>query len=373
MNNKKINTIFLLFFFSFPMFFIFKPLVLDLDIYNWYFIFLSPLLLIISLAQLIFFKKIDLSRNYLFTYYLVIFLLILANFNLNELSFSLYLVFIFFLTLLNLFINTEIEISKYYIYIRGIIIIYFFTSLVLTFLPQYSSLLGNEYRYTGIWISPTVCGISSLIYYTTFLNCSSKKDTLMRGCLYIILMVLLVLAKSRLNIFLGILLPFYFYFISSKSLILHKRKLFLSFVFISILFYPIYQYTKISSFDTRLNAADSDASRLAYSVLLLDDFKSSSFIEKVFGHNANSSVSLLGGSIKPHNDFLRIVYDYGVVFLFLYMFILYYYYKSSKYMSFVIVIYIFSFYHNMIFDFFLLIYLILMHSVLKLNNKNYKT
>ena len=40
-------------------------------------------------------------------------------------------------------------------------------------------------------------------------------------------------------------------------------------------------------------------------------FKNSDFIEKMFGHGMNTAGSI-GGAGKAHNDFLQIIYDYGV-------------------------------------------------------------
>ena len=355
-------------FFAFPFVFILKPFAGDIDLYNLYFLYTYTFFMLNAVLQGLFLNNINIDRNQLFKYYLAVFFLILINFNFQEFSFSIYLVFIFFLIVLISAIQPEIEIRKFHIYIRAIIIIYFLTSSILIFIPQYSMLFENETRYAGLWLSPTVCGILSLIYYITFLNFSSKKDIIMRVLLYFVLMMLLVIAKSRINLFLGILIPGYFYFVSAKRLLLHKRKMFVLLIFTGIFFYPIYEFTKINNFEARQNADDSDRTRLAYSALLLKEFQSSTITCKIFGNKANSSLSLIGDdSIKPHNDFLRVVYDYGVLFLLLYIFILYYYYQSSTYMSFIIVIYIFSFYHNMIFDFFLLVYLIFMRFMLKSN------
>ena len=362
-----------LMFFAFPFVFILKPFTGDIDLYNLYFLLLTPFLLLNAVLQGLFLNKINIDRNQLFKYYLAVFFLILINFNFQEFSFSIYLVFIFFLIVFFSAIQPAIEIRKFHIYIRSIIVIYFLTSSILVFIPQYSMLFENESRYAGLWLSPTVFGISSLIYYITFLNFSSKKDMIMRVLLYCILITLLVIAKSRINLFLGILIPGYFYFVSAKRLLLHKRKMFVLLILTGIFFYPIYEFTKINNFEARQNADDSDRTRLGYSVLLLKGFQSSTITCKIFGNKANSSLSLIGDdSIKPHNDFLRVMYDYGVLFLLLYILILYYYYQSSTYMSFIIVIYIFSFYHNMIFDFFLLVYLIFMRFMLKSNYQNTK-
>jgi len=244
-------------------------------------------------------------------------------------------------------------------------------SLSLIFIPSYYVVYENEIRFSGLLLSPTVFGIYSLIYFVTFLRFSDKNEVFGKIFLYAILIVLLFAAKSRLNIFIALLLPFYFSLIGKEIFFKHKRKLFIFILFSSIFMYPVYELTKDTMIETRRNASDSDNTRLGYTVILVKEIQEASFIKKMFGNKANSSLKLIGNnSIKPHNDFLRIIYDYGIIFFILYLFVIYYYFKRDYFLSFIIVIYLASFYHNMIFDLFMITYLIFMSFIVK-QNSNY--
>jgi hypothetical protein len=123
--------------------------------------------------------------------------------------------------------------------------------------------------------------------------------------------------------------------------------------------------------DIRNNAKNSDNTRMFYSLKLLAaiDINSVSFI---FGNGANSSLEVIGHTnIKPHNDFLRMLYDYGILFLLLYIIFLYKIFVINRYTAYLVIIYMFSFYHNMVFDFYTLV-LLLIFSKIKFTTKQYR-
>lgn len=66
---------------------------------------------------------------------------------------------------------------------------------------------------------------------------------------------------------------------------------------------------------------DEGSGRIDLYYVILESFKKSSIIDQLFGHGYRSSISVLHG-IPAHNDFLEILYDFGVVPLMVYVIIL---------------------------------------------------
>ena len=66
---------------------------------------------------------------------------------------------------------------------------------------------------------------------------------------------------------------------------------------------------------------DSGSGRTDLYDILLTSFKNSSLYNQMFGHGYRSAISVLNG-VPAHNDFLEILYDFGVIPLFIYVIIL---------------------------------------------------
>jgi len=66
---------------------------------------------------------------------------------------------------------------------------------------------------------------------------------------------------------------------------------------------------------------DSGSGRIDLYDILLSSFENSSLWDKMFGHGYRSAISVLNG-VPAHNDFLEILYDFGVVPLVIYIIIL---------------------------------------------------
>jgi|SRR5690625_2733756 len=129
-------------------------------------------------------------------------------------------------------------------------------------------------------------------------------------------------------------------------------------IIIIISAYPLYGIISDAS-AIELNARmDEDggsyATRLSLTLLMVDLISENSFYEFMFGNGVEySRIYILnnrGMDLMPHNDFLRILIDYGVIFFILFISILIKFMKKNSKTLTIGIIYLLSFYHNMIFD-----------------------
>ena len=74
---------------------------------------------------------------------------------------------------------------------------------------------------------------------------------------------------------------------------------------------------------SRFHAIEDDegSGRTELYDVILNSFSNSSFISQMFGHGYRSVISILDG-VPAHNDFLEILYDFGIVPLTVYVIIL---------------------------------------------------
>ncbi|MFO0323105.1 MAG: hypothetical protein ACK504_11845, partial [Bacteroidota bacterium] len=80
--------------------------------------------------------------------------------------------------------------------------------------------------------------------------------------------------------------------------------------------------------------------------------------EKLFGKGSEEARKLVLKKIKydifPHNDFIRLAYDFGIICTILFLFFLYRISRINNVSFLILLLYLFSFYHNMVYDFFLI-------------------
>jgi hypothetical protein len=282
------------------------------------------------------------------------------------LSFSIYIISLFLVILLFLILKIKFYLQKsILVYIlTSIIISYFIISLLLSNVSIGYIMVGSELRYTGLFISPTVFGIVSILIYIFFVK--YIKNKILIFIIYFILFYLIYLTKSRLDVALVIIFPILI-LLHKYNLLKNKKIIFTTIMIISMSFYPIYTYFKINydiQQQERADASDSDNTRIFYSLELVNQIEKNNYISFFLGNGANSSVNLIGGEHKPHNDFLRIIYDYGIVFFIIFMYALYKIYIINIYSSISIIVYMFSFYHNMIFDIYVVILILIILSII---------
>lgn len=296
----------------------------------------------------------------------------LFNFNQTYSAYSLYLVLLFVIILIFSLSTSYIVLDGFRRGIIWLIILYFMATLILSLSSDYYQIFDGSNRFSGLMHSPTTFGIISLLFFTLYLKLSYGSSRVSVSLVYVVMLYLIFIAGSRLNLMVAILIPFYFLFINDHYFKQFRVVLFVV-VMLSVFFiYPSYQYVKGNYQVEKLmrdNIAGSDTTRMIFSAKVINEISVSNNSEIAFGHGSNLSLDVIGTEkVKPHNDFLRIIYDYGVLFFILFLFKLYGIFKKDIYHSFVITIYMVSFYHNMVFDLYTVSF-ILIFTTLALNRK----
>src|SRR5690606_2709961 len=92
--------------------------------------------------------------------------------------------------------------------------------------------------------------------------------------------------------------------------------------------------------------------------IVLNSWSNASFPEKLFGQGTEYSRLLIlqadGEDYLPHNDFLRLLNDHGIVGFAIFMMLIILLGVRNKTTFCLTLLYLLSFYHNMVFNFFLL-------------------
>jgi hypothetical protein len=219
-------------------------------------------------------------------------------------------------------------------------------------------------------LSPTVFSVYVEVFLILALGYEEKFSY--RIFYFLSALVIILLTRTRLNIIFACLIPFLVY--SFENLKFSKGKFLIMFLLSLNLIYPL--YTLVTQFDfikTKVvnsrYASGRDASfglrnylnQLTYNEYLYEN----SLFQKLFGSGTESSRILIIEKFKydilTHNDFIRFTFDFGIIttiFFILFLFEI----SKKNYISFlVLLLYLFSFYHNMIYDFFILSIIIITH------------
>ena len=239
--------------------------------------------------------------------------------------------------------------------------------------------LGNDERYLddrycAFFISPTVYSVYTEAFLILFL-CFSKSPRLKIG-IFLIAGFFILLTKTRLNLFFYFTIPIMIYYLDKfyKS----KFKIVLIYIICLNLLYPIYSFIVKSelgksSLVTSRYDDGRDASfglRNYLNTFVYKEYISNSTpFQKIFGRGTEMSrkvmVDKMGQDILPHNDFIRFTLDFGLLCTLLYLIFLYRIAKSNYVSLLLFLLYLFSFYHNMIYDFFLVALIIYFSHVKK--------
>ena len=276
--------------------------------------------------------------------YLISTLVLIAILNINSLrlGYSLFvlgilLIFLFFQLLGNKN-NAIYEKNFPTLLVTGLFI---FFNFALTFNSEFYVLIGDDFRFRGLSTSSNTLGIYLLINFIIFHYYSKYK--LLSSLLYGLTIYSLFKANGASNLILGLFYPVY--------LLLDRFRNRLFYVYLAIMM-AVYPF--IDWFLSDILVSSSIVTRIHYSNKLFEEFWSSGIANILFGLGAGSSslsISPMGVDyIKPHNDFLLILYDYGVFFLVFFIKIIKKLYENNPEKSFFIIIYMSSFYHNMIFN-----------------------
>jgi hypothetical protein len=242
-----------------------------------------------------------------------------------------------------------------------IAVIYLVTSVFAFLNPENFQNLG---RFSGFTISASV--------YSTFLTAiyiiyywvgeGSFKVKLVVFCVFA---MFIAFSETRLNLIFFMLLPIIFWLAASKQL---KLIALLSFIIVLNLIYPLYSLiAERSNIIATYRYEDGrDASfelRYALYKTVWKEYKSLSVSEKIFGKGSEQARKVIQDYFKvdhmPHQDFIRILYDFGILGLSLFvLFILRKSLRDEVAYS-LTYLYFISFFHNMVYNLLIILLILL--------------
>jgi hypothetical protein len=243
--------------------------------------------------------------------------------------------------------------------IRWIFILFCILSVVFIRDPN-RYLEGN--RYFAFLVSPTVYSVYFEVVLLIFLY--QVKDLKKRIFIFLFAGFFIVITKTRLNLFFYISIPFLLYFFENYRLT--RWKVLLIYILCLNLLYPIYSYLvtfdvgKATLVASRYGSGyDSSFGLRNYlNYLTYEQFNDHNLWEQLFGKGTEQArkmiIERMNADLFTHNDFIRFAYDFGIICAVLFLVFLYRI-SLNHYISFLmLLLYLFSFYHNMIYDFFLI-------------------
>lgn len=266
---------------------------------------------------------------------------------------------ILFFMILSLLLMNNIRFSINTKLLSVVIFLYILLSCVFWF--NDGRYIDNGERYLGFALSPTHFSVYMLLIISLCLIDIKRKIIFLIFSSYFIW-----ISQTRLSILLlGILLLLYF--VNVESLKLRKFFWWIATIFL-ILLYPIYYL--LFGFDSAIGGRYDDAdnsffARFQFSLALWNKWLNTDILSQVFGLGAGEArstiIDIFGYDYQPHNDFLGLLYDFGIVGFIVYLIILFKLSVQTKLSFYISLIYLFSFYHNMIYSQFFIALITLMY------------
>lgn len=237
-------------------------------------------------------------------------------------------------------------------------------SVISLFLPW--AYIDNGERYKGFSLSPThysVYALCAVVFCLQFINNNIIK------VLYV-LIISYFIYRSETRLALAVLaLIFLFYYFKKISLMLRRVAAFVIIAAFSLSYLIYSLITKYTNFFTIRYSGGEDKSYEARTIIqghVLDAWQNSSLEQYIFGHGAESARNMLieiyGYDIMPHNDFLKLLYDFGFIGFAFFILAVYKYGKKNLMALSLLSIYISAFYHNMAYSFFAISMMIVLNS-----------
>jgi hypothetical protein len=317
--------------------------------------FISALL---SLAYIAVSKKtIQLPRNIIYPLILLLYMVSEKVVNSNYSISSLYTIVVFLdiIIIKTVMHNVSSKINRNIISYT-IIIMIFILIFDLTLDYTTTSSMFHSDRYKGFSISSTTFSIYLLLLIQIFISSNKFRY---QGVIYIIAIIIIFFTRTRSTI---ILLPVLF--LINRYFRINEKKA--SLIVLTILFSILLIFPSIDYFDNALGSSqlsvfnrsdqndNSLSSRIFYYSTQKELILKNTVIQHLFGNGHDSSIqyfsSLKYGNFKPHNDYFVIYYEHGLLMFVIFLLFLFKEGRKSKYVLSFIVIYMFSFYHNMAFN-----------------------
>lgn len=312
----------------------------------------------VMVATIFYRKKNRMSKWNLIQGILLILLLGISLFNFSSFRYSLPIIFCAYLLVSQIFLSESAGRNSYsdFKYFKHYFVFYLFLSLVFIILPLGPS---NEFsRFEGFLGSPTVYSAFLVLLY--MLALPQWKSLYLKIFFYLIVFLFVFLSKTRLVLLLMIMLPLLF--IAIDRFKLGYRKIFITSFLVLFFLYPAYsavvEYFPVLVTMRYEEGRDRSFGLRFYLYNLVErDFKNQDLNAQLLGQGNEHSRLLVkrvfNQDLYPHNDFIRLVNDWGIIGAGLFFIVLFRYATRSKIALMIALIYIIQFYSNLIFNLFL--------------------
>ena len=290
-------------------------------------------------------------------------IILVSIYNFSSIRYSLPILFTCYIFILQFFLSkysstvhyTDFKYFKQYLF--------FYLSLSLFFIIVPLSPSQRIFRFEGFLGSPTVYSAFLVLLYILALPSFKKNRT--KLIWYSVVFLFVFLSKTRLVLLLMIVLPFLYFAIEKWKISL--KKIFVSIFLVLLFLYPAYSVV-IEYFPNLVTIRYEKGKDRSYDLRFYlysftqEDFLKQELKEKLLGQGNEHSRLLIKKRIKkdiyPHNDFIRIVNDWGIIGFFIFTIIVYRYAIRTKIALLVAIMYLIQFYSNLVFNMFLISILI---------------
>jgi len=304
-------------------------------------------------------------------------LFVISLINFSFVRYSLPILFIVYIIVLQIFLSTySTKINHHnFKYFRHYFIFYILLSLVFVVFQLIK--FKGEFRFEGFLGSPTVFSAFIVLFYILALE--NFKSLRQKFIWYIIVLVLVLLSKTRLMLLITLVLPILFFSIDFWKLSL--KKILLVTTLILLFLYPAYK-TVVDYFPNlvtmRYDKGDDKSYQLRYYLYSItqEDFLRQDLVNTFLGQGNEHSrlfvLNELGIDLYPHNDFIRLINDWGILGALLFFILIYRYGIKTKISLMVAILYLIQFYSNLIFNLFFISVLIIVSTLYTSNTEKIK-
>lgn len=286
-------------------------------------------------------------------------LVIVACYNFSSLRYSLPILFTLYLLVSHIFLahSAKSAVISDFRYFKHYFIFYLALSLFFILVPL--GPVQKFSRFDGFLGSPTVYSAFLVLLY--MLALPQLRSVWLKVFFYGVVFTFVLLSKTRLVLILMIVLPFLYLVIERFNLGLGK--ILLVTLLIMIFLYPAYSivteyFPELVTIRYKKGEDRSYDLRFYLYSLTEHDFLKQDFKTQLLGQGNEHSRLLvkriLNEDIYPHNDFIRIINDWGILGALIYFVIIFRYATKSKLAILVAIIYLIQFYSNLIFNLFLI-------------------
>jgi O-antigen ligase len=320
-----------------------------------YFTFILAVLVFVILFS----KKLFLNKWEIIQLVLLTLLIGVTIYNFSTVRYSLPILFAVYLLALQLFLSKYSSSVQYTDFPYFKLYLFFYLGLSLFFILVPLTPAQRIFRFEGFLGSPTVYSAFLVLLY--ILAQSSFKKNRNKLLWYAIVFLFVFLSKTRLVLILMIVLPLLYLAIDKWKFSL--KKIFVMVFLVLVFLYPAYAVV-IEYFPNLVTIRYESGKDRSYNLryylykITQEDFLKQETKEKLLGQGNEHSRLLvrkrLKADIYPHNDFIRILNDWGIIGFIIFALIIYRYSSRSKVALLVGIMYLIQFYSNLVFNMFLI-------------------